>query len=276
MSKHSPDRSRRATGVAAAVAALTLGGGGLVAYGLSQQETRDPAWVASSGGSHEGHGMSSSASGSSTTGSSGSDSAAADSSESADPHAGHMGMGGSSTSEPGSSGTASKASGAKAAQEYVRPSGETLSRSEPTTVRIPSLKVSSTVGELGLQEDKRMEVPQDGTSTGWYTGSPTPGELGPSVLAAHVTWDKKPAVFFDLGAMKKGQKIEVDRKDGTTAIFSVQDVGQYPKAKFPTDDVYGTVDHSALRLITCGGFFDGETGHHVDNVVVYAKLVGTR
>ena len=63
---------------------------------------------------------------------------------------------------------------------------------------------------------------------------------------------------------------------GTTAIFSVEDVGQYPKSDFPTDDVYGTVDHAALRLITCGGFFDGETGHHVDNVVVYAKLVGSR
>ncbi|GAA1250945.1 class F sortase [Janibacter melonis] len=268
MSKHATDRSRRATGVAAAVAALTLGGGGLVAYGLSQQETRDPAWVASSGGSHEGHGMSSSAaepSGSSTSGSS------SGSAGSADPHAGHMGMGGSS-----SSGSSSPTASQKPAARYVRPSGETLARSQPTKVRIPSLDVSSTIGELGLQQDKRMEVPQDGTSTGWYTGSPTPGELGPSVLAAHVTWDKKPAVFFDLGAMKKGQKIEVDRKDGTTAIFSVEDVGQYPKSDFPTDDVYGTVDHAALRLITCGGFFDGETGHHVDNVVVYAKLVGSR
>lgn len=34
--------------------------------------------------------------------------------------------------------------------------------------------------------------------------------------------------------------------------------------------------HAALRLITCGGHFDGETGHHVDNVVVYAKLVDER
>ena len=45
---------------------------------------------------------------------------------------------------------------------------------------------------------------------------------------------------------------------------------------FPTDKVYGEVDHAALRLITCGGHFDGETGHHVDNVVVYAELVDER
>ncbi|MGN7248284.1 class F sortase [Janibacter anophelis] len=148
-----------------------------------------------------------------------------------------------------------------------------MSRSQPTSVSIPSLGVTSRVIDLGLQPDETMEVPQDGTSTGWFTGSPTPGELGPAVMAAHVTWDKAPAVFFELGSMRTGQRIEVDREDGSTAVFEVSDVGQYPKTQFPTEDVYGEVDHAALRLITCGGHFDGETGHHVDNVVVYAELV---
>ncbi|WP_415830931.1 class F sortase, partial [Janibacter anophelis] len=148
-----------------------------------------------------------------------------------------------------------------------------MSRSHPTSVSIPSLGVTSPVIDLGLQPDETMEVPQDGTSTGWFIGSPTPGELGPAVMAAHVTWDKAPAVFFELGSMRTGQRIEVDREDGSTAVFEVSDVGQYPKTEFPTEDVYGEVDHAALRLITCGGHFDGETGHHVDNVVVYAELV---
>lgn len=156
------------------------------------------------------------------------------------------------------------------------PTAERMSRSRPTSISIPSLGVSSSITDLGLQADRTMEVPQDGTSTGWFTGSPTPGELGPSVLAAHVTWDKEPAVFFELGSMREGQRVEVERADGSTAVFEVSDIGQYPKTKFPTDDVYGEVDHAALRLITCGGHFDGETGHHVDNVVVYAELVDER
>lgn len=73
--------------------------------------------------------------------------------------------------------------------------------------------------------------------------------------------------------MRKGDKIQVAREDGTTATFGVTSVGQYPKAKFPTEEVYGPVDRAALRLITCGGVLDGETGSHVDNVVVYADLI---
>ena len=253
MPKHT-DRGRRAKGVAAAVAVLTAVGGGLTAYGLSQQETDEPPPAAVTEGGHAGHG------GSSDSESSGSES-------SGDGEGGHHGM------NHGSGSSSSSPSGSAAA--YDRPSGETMSRSEPTKVRIPSLDVSSKVTDLGLQSNKRMEVPDNGTDTGWYTGSPTPGELGPAVLAAHVTWEKKPAVYFDLSSMKTGQKIEVDRKDGSTATFEVTSVGQYPKADFPTDKVYGEVDHAAVRLITCGGRFDGETGHHVDNVVVYAKLVDT-
>lgn len=168
---------------------------------------------------------------------------------------------------------ASPSTGSGGASEYERPSGATMARSRPTSVRIPSLDVSSEVIDLGLQPDERMEVPQNGSDTGWFTDSPTPGELGPAILAAHVTWEKQPAIFFDLGSMRKEQQIEVDRKDGSTATFEVTRVGQYPKKDFPTNHVYGEVDHAALRLITCGGRFDGETGHHVDNVVVYAKLV---
>lgn len=148
--------------------------------------------------------------------------------------------------------------------------------SKPVRVRIPSLGVVSDVTELGLQPDRRMEVPDNGTDTGWYNRGPMPGELGPAILAAHVTWEKKPAVFFELGALRPKQQIEVSRADGSTGVFEVTKVGQYPKADFPTREVYGAVDHAALRVITCGGVFDGETGHHVDNIVVYAKLVRTK
>jgi hypothetical protein len=60
------------------------------------------------------------------------------------------------------------------------------------------------------------------------------------------------------------------------AIFEVTRVRRYPKKRFPTQLVYGNTDHPALRPITCGGLFDSTTGHHVDNVVVFASLVGSR
>ncbi len=38
--------------------------------------------------------------------------------------------------------------------------------------------------------------------------------------------------------------------------------------------VYGNTHRAELRLITCGGSFDQKSGHYVDNVVVFAHLVG--
>lgn len=248
MREHTRGRDRRARGVAVAVLALAVAGTGLTAFGLSQQETRMPPPAAVSEGGHAGHGGSATASAPSGSPTSGSG------------HAGHH-------TGPGTSSPTSAAAPATT---------ERMSRSRPTSVSIPSLGVTSSVIDLGRQPDDTMEVPQDATSTGWFTGSPTPGELGPSVLAGHVTWDKKPAVFFELGSVRDGQRVEVSRADGSTAVFEVTDVGQYPKTDFPTDKVYGEVDHAALRLITCGGHFDGETGRHVDNVVVYAELVDER
>ena len=62
--------------------------------------------------------------------------------------------------------------------------------------------------------------------------------------------------------------------DGTTARFEVLEVEQYPKDAFPTERVYGDIDHAGLRLITCGGSFDRAARSYRDNVVVYAGLVG--
>jgi LPXTG-site transpeptidase (sortase) family protein len=147
-----------------------------------------------------------------------------------------------------------------------------LGASHPTRLRIPAIDVDAAgVIDLGLKPDRTMEVPADGKAVGWYTESPTPGERGPAVLAAHVDW-KGPGVFYDLHRLKPGDKVAVDRADGTSAVFRVQRVEQYPKDQFPTLTVYGDVAGAELRLITCGGEFDRGARSHRDNIVVYAAL----
>lgn len=150
-----------------------------------------------------------------------------------------------------------------------------LGESRPERVLIPALGVDSAMMDLGLQDDGTMEVPPDGTTAGWYALSPTPGEVGPAVLAAHVDWKGEPGVFFRLRDTEPGDEVRVRRADGTTAVFTVERVEQYAKDGFPSQDVYGDVDGAELRLITCGGEFDGGTGDYEDNIVVYARLTGT-
>ncbi|WP_240157323.1 class F sortase [Pseudonocardia broussonetiae] len=149
-----------------------------------------------------------------------------------------------------------------------------LAESRPERVVIPALGVDSAMMDLGLQDDGTMEVPPDGTTAGWYALSPTPGEIGPAVLAAHVDWKGEPGVFHRLRDTEPGDEVRVRRADGSTAVFTVDRVEQYAKDSFPSDAVYGDVDRAELRLITCGGEFDGGTGDYEDNIVVYARLTG--
>ena len=150
-----------------------------------------------------------------------------------------------------------------------------LPRSEPMQVLIPALKVKAKLIELGLRPDRTMEVPTSATTAGWYSGAPTPGELGPAVITAHVNWQGTPGVFADLDSLDDGDQIGVRRADGSMALFEVLRVEQYRKDRFPTDEVYGDIEYAGLRLITCGGDADPETGEYPDNVVVYAGLVSS-
>jgi LPXTG-site transpeptidase (sortase) family protein len=125
---------------------------------------------------------------------------------------------------------------------------------------------------LGLGADGTLEVPKGGFPAGWYTGGPTPGEMGPAVIAGHVDMNG-PGVFYRLHRMKPGDQVTITRADGSKPVFRVTQVEQYLKDSFPTKLVYGNLDHAGLRLITCGGTFNSRTGHYEDDLVVFADLI---
>lgn len=145
-------------------------------------------------------------------------------------------------------------------------------RVSPLRVRVPAVGIDAAVAGTGLGADRSLTVPADPALAGWYADGPAPGGLGPAVLAGHVDWAGRPAVFAGLARSSPGDEIVVDRADGSSVHFSVTRVLQMPKGAFPTDAVYGPVPGAELRLITCGGRFDPATGSYTDNVVVFARL----
>ncbi|WP_460751052.1 class F sortase [Myceligenerans cantabricum] len=164
----------------------------------------------------------------------------------------------------------------RAPRSTASPGVQPLPASPPVAVRIPGVGIESPVHGLGLDEQGKLQVPSGERyhEVAWYDGSPTPGEVGPAVLEGHVTGTSyAPSVFFELGNTRKGDRIEVDRADGSTATFDVTEVRRSPKDDFPRIDVYGATDGPELRVITCGGTFDKDAGRHLDNVIVFAKLV---
>ncbi|MGW0733787.1 class F sortase [Streptomyces sp. NPDC002851] len=152
-----------------------------------------------------------------------------------------------------------------------------LPPSPPARLRIASLGVDAPMTGLRLQADGSLEAPpaERRNLAGWYEAGTTPGARGTAIVAGHVDNAEGPAVFYDLGALRKGRAIEVDRVDGRTAVFTVDAVEAYDSRAFPNDKVYGAASRPELRVITCGGGFSNKTGY-LGNVVVFAHLTATR
>ncbi|MFI5836353.1 class F sortase [Micromonospora sp. NPDC051300] len=150
-----------------------------------------------------------------------------------------------------------------------------LPRSAPTTITIPRIGVRAEIMTLGTNPDGTVQVPplDQAMKAGWYSPGASPGEVGNAVVVGHVDSAKLgPAVFFNLGALVRGDVITVTRQDGSTATFTVDEVRSYPKTAFPAEQVYGPSGVPGLRVVTCGGVFDRTAGSYLNNIVVYARM----
>src|SRR5262249_6869838 len=81
----------------------------------------------------------------------------------------------------------------------------------PTRVRIPSIGVDAPLEALHLDSTGALEAPTAFEVPGWYADGTVPGDVGPAVIAGHVDSRVGPAVFFRLGELRAGDKVEVQR-----------------------------------------------------------------
>jgi sortase (surface protein transpeptidase) len=153
----------------------------------------------------------------------------------------------------------------------ARPARETT---VPLQLSIPAIGVHTPLVRLGLNPDGTLQVPTDFTVAGWYSLGPGPGDPGAAIIAGHVDSKRGPAVFYRLGELAPGSVVRIALADRTEAVFRVYAVREYAKAAFPASLVYAPTPGAELRLVTCGGVFDRQTGHYLDNVVVFARYSG--
>ena len=140
----------------------------------------------------------------------------------------------------------------------------------PSTLSIPRIGVRAAIIAVGRKPNGAMEVPRP-AQVGWYRLGPRPGEPGPAVLVGHVDSRIGPAVFHRLGQLRPGDEILVGQPDGTTTRFLASRLEQHPKTALPTSRIWTRTDRPELRLITCAGTFDRNTGHYRDNLILYAS-----
>lgn len=144
----------------------------------------------------------------------------------------------------------------------------------PKTISIPKINVNADLESVGLDNEKRMDVPVNADNGAWYKLGFKPGEKGSAVIAGH--YDKKdgsPAVFWDLTKLVPGDKIIATDINGKELTFEVTRNEKFPYDNFPLQEVFGASSDSMLNLITCEGNWNSSTGMYSHRTVVFSQLV---
>jgi len=143
----------------------------------------------------------------------------------------------------------------------------------PKRLYIPKIDVQSTIEQVGLDAQKRMDVPKLDMDVGWYKLGVKPGAQGSAVIAGH--FDTKlgvPAVFYRLSELEEGDTIFVDDSSGKRQTFIVSKTASYDDAEFPINLVFTQNDAKRLNLITCAGDFNREERNYTKRLVVFSIL----
>lgn len=143
---------------------------------------------------------------------------------------------------------------------------------DPAPVHVATRGIAADTIALGKQADGSLEVPENARTAGWWAGGASPGTPGAAVIVGHVDSHEGPGAFFGLADVAAGDRVTVQRADGSDVHFRVARVETHAKDAFPTQAVYGHTDAPTLRLVTCAGRFDPAARSYEDNVVVFADL----
>ena len=142
----------------------------------------------------------------------------------------------------------------------------------PVRLVIPALDIDAPIVRVGSRNGE-MDVPATASEVAWYGPGPRPGEEGSAVLAAHVAWQKRNGVFWNLRDLPPGAAIEVWFDNGAVHRFEAVALEAFPKTELPSEEIFRRTGEPTLTLITCGGAFNPSIGRFSDNIVAYAVEV---
>ncbi len=147
---------------------------------------------------------------------------------------------------------------------------------KPVSVSIPSIDVDGAeVVEVGLDENRAVEIPDDVHQVGWYNRGPRPGEDGNAFMTSHIdSRTQGRGVLFDLRRSEPGDLIEVNHEDGSTTQWEVVHRERIVKGSYPMEQVFRFDGPPGLVIDTCGGPFDPNTGSYENIDIVYAVPLG--
>lgn len=146
----------------------------------------------------------------------------------------------------------------------------------PIGLVIPKLNIRANVEHVGQTKTLNMDVPKNAADVAWYLYGAKPGEEGNAIINGHYdTPSGRPAVFYSLKTLEKGDEIQVVSEDGVITDFVVTGKDELPYDKFPSEYVFFTKPGTNLNLITCDGVWNTALRNYSSRVVVYTSLKST-
>lgn len=143
----------------------------------------------------------------------------------------------------------------------------------PVTIIIPKLKINTIIEHVGTTPTGAMDVPKNAGNAGWYRGSAKPGQWGDAVISGHYdTPSGKPAIFYFLRKLSKGDEIQVISTDGIVTTFVVTGVDTLPYTQIPKEFVFNSNTGVNLNLITCDGIWSPVDKNYNKRLIVYSTL----
>lgn len=143
---------------------------------------------------------------------------------------------------------------------------------------IPSIGVDAEFSYKVVGPSGQMPNPNGPTDVSYYDFSQwpgmggLPGKGGNVVLAGHVDYIRYgPAVFWDLGKLKAGDKIEIRMKDGSVIQYQVEFNKTFEVGNADWSAIVAATGDESVTLITCGGEF--EAGHYSDRRIVWGRRI---
>ncbi len=144
----------------------------------------------------------------------------------------------------------------------------------PVTLEIPSLDIRADIEHVGMEEKGNMDIPKDDFHVAWFEPGYLPGSTGNAVIAGHLdTKTGKPAIFYRLEKLKRGDLIQIRNRDNSLISFTVTGRETYSADSFPLVKVFGPGEKAGLNLITCEGVYDATKGGYSDRTVVFSERV---
>jgi sortase (surface protein transpeptidase) len=166
-------------------------------------------------------------------------------------------------------------------KEEAVPEGEwVVSPEKPRYMSIPKLGIDKArVVELGTKgENNQLEDPQNIHDAGWYRESALPGAPTDTTYAGlydgHNTGINQKGIFYTLGRLVTGDTITIERGDGATFNYTVQEVETPLLEEVDMAKMQKSFDPAVegLNIITCGGDWDKGRQTYTHRVTVRAIL----